>query len=145
MKFKIGDKIRALDNNHTETHSRYSWTGVVTEVSENTFTAKTLSSTSGNYPAEREWGQLSYDGFELMKKGKVVPENHDRFMAYGTGCNNKSELVKTEKELKDMLKKYAHDSGWSGELIGYKLVALYTAEKTVKLKPIKTPKTKKKK
>ena len=61
--------------------------------------------------------------------GKITPENYERFMAYENGCDNKSELVRTEKELKELLSKYARNSSWTGKIIGYKLVPLYEAEK----------------
>ena len=86
------------------------------------------------------------EDLEQVKKGKVVeekPEDLVKYMAYGTGCDNRSELMTTEKELKDKIKEYSKDSSWTGRIIGYKLVPIYEAEEKTVLKMFKTTKLKK--
>ena len=81
---------------------------------------------------------------QLFRKSyKPKPEDLTRFMAYGQGCYNKSELLNTEKELKEELKKVTNDNDWTGRIIGYKLVPLFETEKSVRLKSL--TKTKKRK
>lgn len=79
------------------------------------------------------------------QKDKSKPDNLTRYMVYGTGCDNISNLMLTEPELKTELKKRAKDSEWTGRIIGYELVPLYEAELTTKLKVFKTVKIVKKK
>lgn len=78
--------------------------------------------------------------FELAKGGKVKADDMVRYMAYGVGCDNKGSFRETEKELKEDLREFANDRVWSGDLIGYKLVPLYRAEKNVRLKLFKAVK-----
>lgn len=128
MKFKTGDKVKCINSNGALRHGEI-------------YTVSSLRDNDETIDVRTEDGRLLtywYESrFELVKKGKSTPVNHDKFMAYGTGCNNKSDLIDTEKELKEKLKELVHSRDWTGDIIGYKLVALYKAEKTVKLKPIK--------
>ena len=72
--------------------------------------------------------------FKLAGKAKLSkPDNMERFMVYGVGCDNHSNLVKTEVELKKLLTEKTNSSSWTSDIIGYKLVPLYKAEKSVKL------------
>ena len=41
MKFKVGDKVKAISNNTIFTSERMKWAGVVTKVTEDGFSAKT--------------------------------------------------------------------------------------------------------
>ena len=67
------------------------------------------------------------------KKGKVIKESPIRYMVYGTGCENKGTLVLTEKELKSDLTEAVNNRSWTGRIIGYKLIPIYTAENKVKI------------
>ena len=49
-------------------------------------------------------------------------------MSYGTGCDNKGNIVSDEKTLKEDMKNKSEDSSWTGEIIGYKLTPLYKIE-----------------
>jgi len=92
-----------------------------------------------SFENDKTWS-LHTSELDLVKGFKPKPENLTKYMVYGTGCNNKSELVESEKELKEMLKVYTHDSDWTGRIIGYKLVPLYEAEKSIRLSKIKVKK-----
>ena len=81
----------------------------------------------------------------LVKNGKTIkekPDNMERFMVYGTGCNNKSDLYKTEKEAKEFLKKAVKDSSWTGRNILYKLVPIFEGETSIKVTKFKKVKIK---
>lgn len=86
--------------------------------------------------------------FTTNGKGRPVKEKPDdlvRYMVYGTGCDNKSKLFESEKELKDEVKKVTQDSAWTGRIIGYKLTPLFEGEKKTVIKAFKQSKVKKKK
>lgn len=68
---------------------------------------------------------------------KIKPDNMVRYMVYGTGCNNKSNIYKTEEEIKEKAKGFTQDSSWSGRIIGYKMTPIFEAEKSVRLKKFK--------
>jgi len=146
MKFKVGDKVRRMENRRDNW-----WCKICSENGLHSDSIFTVVEDCGSLILKEMTARPDSEKFELVTKGKAVkvaPETHERFMAYGTGCDNKSNLFRTEKELKEKLNIYAHNSSWSGDIIGYKLVPLYIAEKTVKLTPIKLVKklvTKKKK
>lgn len=72
--------------------------------------------------------------FKLIEKGKW---NKDKFIVYGTRCDNKSSLVDSEEELKKKLAECAKDNGWTGRIIGYKLVPVLEAVTETRLKIFK--------
>jgi len=72
----------------------------------------------------------------LGGKYKFTSENLTRYMAYGMGCDNKGTLFKLEKTMKEDLKRCVTNSDWSGRIVGYKLIPLYEAETSVRLKKI---------
>lgn len=126
--FKIGDKVKLKDYSHHCDHREHEGeTANVIFVGENMVSI--------------EWADDSTScvwensGVYKTKKGeKVKPEDDTRYIVYGTGCDNKSDLFKTEADLKKELKKVALYNDWTGRIIGYKLVPLYEAEKVVRLK-----------
>jgi hypothetical protein len=69
---------------------------------------------------------------EAMKKLK-----QQKFMIYGTGCDNQSGLVDTEKEIRETAKEKIYDSDWSGDIIIYKLTPIAKVEKSIKTTKIK--------
>jgi hypothetical protein len=79
----------------------------------------------------------------LGKEQKEKPDDLVRYMTFGTGCNNKGNLLYSEKELKEELRKKVKDRNWTGRIVGYKLTPLYEAELTTKLKTFKVKKKKK--
>ena len=87
MKFKIGDKVRAITNDYVVTTAEGHWEGVVTHVHENgEFDAKTT-----NYVVEgffdEEFFNLKMDDFKLIG----VNENVIRIR----GCENAYEVADT--------------------------------------------------
>ena len=78
--------------------------------------------------------RLHKNRFKVLTKGrkakkvKEVVDTMERYMVYGTGCNNKSEFYTTEKDMKEKLKKCVNESSWTGRIIGYKLTPLYEGE-----------------
>jgi hypothetical protein len=60
-----------------------------------------------------------------------------KYMVYGVGCKNKSNLVESEKDLKKMIKECGEDDNWTGEIIGYELKPLYRVKKKVVIEKLK--------
>ena len=75
--------------------------------------------------------------FKLVKR---TTWREDRFMVFGTGCNNKSDIVDNIEDLKIILARASRDSDWTGRIIGYKLVPIMEAVTETKLKIFKTKK-----
>lgn len=68
MKFKIGDKVRAITNNYGFTSVVNQWEGVVIAISEMYFSAKTTA----GYSAGALFTRLKYKDFELIGYEKSV-------------------------------------------------------------------------
>ena len=68
MKFKVGDKVRAITNNYGFTSVVNQWEGVVTAISEMYFSAKTTA----GYSAGVLFTRLKYKDFELIGYEKSV-------------------------------------------------------------------------
>ncbi len=83
------------------------------------------------------------DILKLAKDDKSKPDDLVRYMAYGIGCDNKSEFMTTEKELKKKLNEVIRDSNWTGRIIGYKLIPILEAQQKTTFKVFKTTKIKK--
>lgn len=65
----------------------------------------------------------------IFEKGYKRPSLSDvKYMVYGTGCNNRSNLSSNEDELKEGMIKASNDSNWTGDIIGYKLIPIYKLE-----------------
>lgn len=89
---------------------------------------------------------VSSKRIELVEKGtrlKPKPEDFTRYMVYGTGCDNKSELFISEKEMSEQAKAFVEDDSWSGKIIGYKLIPLFEAKTKVMIKKFAKAKAKK--
>lgn len=96
------------------------------------------------------------DGLSVKVKDDVNDENtktnnyfrlakrstwgNDRFMVYGTGCNNKSNILDNVEDLKLALAKCSRDSQWTGRVIGYRMVPIMETITETKLKVFKTKK-----
>ena len=77
----------------------------------------------------------------LEKKNKNIkekPDTHVRYMTYGTDCENKGTIVKTEKELKEKMKEVNND--WNGRIIGYKLTPILEAKTNTRISSFKKSK-----
>ena len=64
MKFKVGDKVKAVSNNTIFTSERMKWAGVVTKVTEDGFSAKTTKHLLLSI-LDVEFDCLDYNDFEL--------------------------------------------------------------------------------
>ena len=70
MKFKVGDKVRAVTEDYGVTNQEYEWMGKVTSVYTYTFSAETIYSTLGNIG--KVYNNLNYEDFELVNQSKIV-------------------------------------------------------------------------
>ena len=154
--FKVGDRVRYLGG-EPDTQGRFERTinkdtdiGIVRKIQERNdwvfveFGSHVEGHTDGGIISSNCGQNIGTKYLELVKKGaKPKPEDLTRFMAYGTGCDNKSNLYKTEKELKDACKKFSKDTCWTGRLIGYKLTPIFETEEKTTFKYFNTTKLKK--
>ena len=73
MKFKVGDKVKAVNNNTVFTSERMKWAGVVTKVTEDGFSAKTTKHLLLS-ALDVEFDCLDYNDFELETEEKAKGE-----------------------------------------------------------------------
>ena len=73
MKFKVGDKVKAVNNNTVFTSERMKWAGVVTKVTEDGFSAKTTKHLLLS-ALDVEFDCLDYNDFELETEEKAKEE-----------------------------------------------------------------------
>ena len=73
MKFKVGDKVKAISNNTIFTSERMKWSGVVTKITEDGFSAKTTKHLLLD-ALDVEFDCLDYNDFELETKEKAKEE-----------------------------------------------------------------------
>jgi len=157
-KFKVGDRVKVINEAKEPDRHLIGMVGIITGSKEGSYDTcyvdfgkkikqgyNKVNETTHNFYE----GELELTKDKMSNKVKIKPEDLTRYMVYGQGCDNKGKLLETEKELKEDLTKKVHDGSWTGRIIGYKLVPLHEAEKSVKLKTIKplkkTSKKKKKK
>ena len=147
MKYKIGDKVvkarRYSDSKYCgyggdESSVPIGTEGTVTSVVSSTEVAVGFD-TGSNWSVDVK----EIEHVKGYKAKKVKADDRVRYMVYGTECENKGNLVKTESDLKIDLKSYAKDSSWTGDIIGYKLTPIYQAEKSVTIKSFAKVKIKK--
>lgn len=131
--FNVGDRVRRISC-YSSDHNGMR-IGDEDTVTKNDSFGLILSNYGSGHTATR---------FELVKGIKPSkPDNMIHYLAYGTGCNNKSNLMSTEAELKEKLKKVVNDSQWTGRIIGYKLTPILEAQSKVVLSVFKVPTVKK--
>lgn len=65
-KFKVGDAIKAINNNCSVTNKYFGWEGVVVEISKNNFSARTTKCIKADVLGNI-YKDLNYDDFELVK------------------------------------------------------------------------------
>ena len=131
--FKVGDKVRGTkDCNNDLTGGE----GVIERFnSEKTRMYIRITKASTYYGV----GQLAnywVDRYVERRTGKSVLEDLTRYMVYGQGCDNKGDLLETEKDMKEELKELIQDDDWKGRIIGYKLVPIFEAETKVVLRSL---------
>lgn len=142
-KFNVGDYI-GVKQEFNETIMSNDWTFMTGEVYvvkgyKGNFVLCTLVKTISCNDNHRLRHTFSIP-IGIMEKTKEIKEDDlVRYMVYGTGCDNKSNILKTEDKLKEVLKMIVYDKAWTGRLIGYKLIPIYEAELTTKLKVFKKP------
>ena len=73
MKFKVGDKVKAVNNNTIFTSERMKWAGVVTKITEDGFSAKTTKHLLLS-ALDVEFDCLDYNDFELETEEKAKGE-----------------------------------------------------------------------
>ena len=73
MKFKVGDKVKAVNNNMIFTSERMKWAGVVTKTTEDGFSAKTTKHLLLSI-LDVEFDCLDYNDFELETEEKTKKE-----------------------------------------------------------------------
>ena len=73
MKFKVGDKVKAVSNNTFFTSERMKWAGVVTKVTKEGFSAQTTKHIL-LYALDVEFDCLDYNDFELETEEKAKKE-----------------------------------------------------------------------
>ena len=72
IKFKVGDRIKAIDDTYGKTNKAYGWTGIVTELGKENFDAKTIS---GEHSDRGEmYYSLKEEHFELIPSTKLTKE-----------------------------------------------------------------------
>jgi len=144
MDFKVGDKVRRLADEMSSC-----WERRCEEIGAkpNDVAVVTSIDSDGDLVIEFDGKQIGGGGgwhacnFEIAvvrgRPKKIKPDNLVRYMLFGTGCSNKSNLFREETELKDYAKAKSTDSDWSGELVGYKLTPMFKVEKAVRFVKVK--------
>ena len=159
--FKIGDKVKFIDKTSGAIAPSYSCDSSyvkhgTTELSSEYY--NTFATVVGFYDDKVavKFPTTGRDGYTCLdfkpkylelvskKRRRPVKEDFTRYMVYGIGCDNKSDLMMTEIELKDALRTVSKDKNWTGRIIGYKMVPIFEAEEKTMLKIIKPIKKKKK-
>lgn len=77
MKFKVGDKVKAVNNKTIFTSERMKWEGVVTKTTEDGFSAKTTKHLLLSV-LDVEFDCLDYNDFELETEEKAKEESKTR-------------------------------------------------------------------
>ena len=123
-KFKVGDKVRRINCNNGG--MQIGDVGIVNSYYNDEPQVKNANGLiTGHF-------EINLELVKTGKAGRPKKVSTTKYMVYGTGCNNKGNLVDTEDELKEKLKNASTDSSWTGDIIGYKLTPIFrAAQKTV--------------
>jgi hypothetical protein len=123
-KFKVGDKVRRINSSLGE--MQIGDVGIV-----NTYYNGEPQVKNANGFIVRHF-EYNLELVKTGKRGRPKKVSTTKYMVYGTGCDNKSDIVDTEDELKEKLKNASTNSSWTGDIIGYKLTPIFSAsQKTV--------------
>lgn len=133
--FKVGDKVKRVEYHHGG--MVIGDIGTITELSSGGSSVRLKE-----FDAKAWHAQSSLEVVNI-KSGKEVPEDLTRFIAFATGCNNMGQILLTEKQLKEDLKRRVNNSRWTGRIIGYKMIPILEAEQRTILKVFKRTKIKK--
>jgi hypothetical protein len=71
-----------------------------------------------------------------QKENRMKDLKKSKFMVYGTGCNNKSDMFDTRKQAEEKAKEVIYDSDWTGDIVIYEMKPLSIAEKSIKLRKV---------
>lgn len=136
MKFKVGDEVTCERSAEGEGSIDNEWVleyGEIFEVisiSGNIVRAESITSrdttTNGNI--------YEFKTRQLKLRRKATKEDLERYMVYGTGCDNKSSLHRTESDMTKEARECAMDDDWTGDVIGYKLTPIFKVERKTVLK-----------
>lgn len=130
-KFNVGDKVRRISGSHQG--MKEGDEGVIVKIEDTQLFIKGFGDSH------------HIDNIELVSRTDN-PKAFEKYMVYGIGCDNKSNLYISEKEMSKKARALAEDDSWSGDIIGYKLIPIFKVEKkTVLSKFKKTAKKKAKK
>ena len=148
MKLKVGDEVICEMSAEGESSIDGGWILKYGEVFKVISTSRTTvhvesitsrdATTNGNI--------YEFKVRQLKLKRKATKEDLERYMVFGTGCDNKSSLYRTENEMAKEAREVAMDDDWTGEIIGYKLTPIFKVERKTVLKKFKRalPRAKKK-
>lgn len=128
--FNVGDKVRRIEYDYSS--MKIGDERTILKISESHL----------YFVGDDEGYAIKY--FELVLRTDN-PKALERFMVYGTGCDNKSELYTSEKDMSIKARKLAIDESWTGEIIGYKLTPIFKVEKKTVLSKFTSAKKKAKK
>ena len=131
--FKVGDKVK-IGSDNTTNPQRNGQVGIIHYI-DNSSVPYQIKFDNGEYT----WAS-SVEHIKPKKALKIKPDDMIRYMVYGVGCNNKSEMVNTEVELKDNLKEFSKNPQWNGRIIGYKMTPIFEAEQKTVLSKFKIKK-----
>lgn len=70
------------------------------------------------------------------KKIKVKPISPIKYMVYGEGCKNKSELLDSRGDCEKLAVELKNNSSWTGTIKGYKLIPIFKVETKTTIKKI---------
>jgi len=129
--FKVGDRVRIRRNLDIRDKNTVGLTPDMIRMKGKMVTIEKVSGTDYKVSGSTYW--FSNLEFE-MSKYKDKKDNMVRYMVYGTGCNNKGNLLRHESDLKIKLRVLANDEEWTGDIIGYKLTPLYQATKKTSIR-----------
>ena len=97
MKFKLGDKVRAIKNDYLLTNQKSKWEGIVTNIGTDVFCAKTTNSIR-SFEIGCEYHGLTYEDFELISSSKEKEDVKE--MTLEEVCKELGYEIKIVKEKK---------------------------------------------
>ena len=149
--FKVGDRVKAITE-HDHNNAIVGKTGTIVSEYE-TYGGVEFDKPidkghdcNGDSKQGHGW-DCGYDCLELIPKGKhgrKAKVDERKFVVYGTGCNNLSNVIIGLDNAKDRAKSLIEDSQWAGDIQIIELKPLYTLHKTTSYRFDDNTKVKKK-
>lgn len=128
--FSIGDVVECIDNMYDR----------ILKVG-NTYEVYDVFNGNLKIKCNDEFSIHNKNRFKKVRNRKKS-EYPIRYMVYGTGCNNKSHLYLNERIMSNRAREVIGEVGWTGDIIGYKLVPIFKVENKTILKKFKNEKHK---